>query len=177
MKKLMITTLALLLAMSLFAGTAMAAHSPEKLLSAIHSLAEEGGVLNCDFQVGDCTIEDIRESLGKPDKSNYVASAQGTYETFDNHAIVAGVGKGDLVFELRSFSKRLHVISEHAVTEYFGDHDHIAHEGGQTMVSYVLNHDYHLKFVFNGDGYLDHYNVIYLAGSGNSMAGEHDRNW
>ncbi|MDL2206286.1 YjgB family protein [Eubacteriales bacterium OttesenSCG-928-N13] len=180
MKRTSFLALILALALCLIAIPATAAHSPEKLLRSIESLAEEGGILNCDFQVKSSTIDEIIDELGSPNRSNYVKSAHGTYATFSSDNVVVGYGKGDQVFELRSYSKRLHVITERNVTTYFGEPDHTSSLDGQRIISYVLNDEFNVKFVFdtkNADAPLNHYNVIWLEGTENDMAGDHGRNW
>ena len=175
-----IASIALVLALSfvLFAMPASAAHSPEALLKSIHHLAEEGGILNCDFQLKD-SYSDLTDEYGSPDRDNYVSSAHGNYATFSSHAFVVGHTNQEQIFELRSYTKRLHAITERNVVTYFGEPDHTASSDGQRITSYVLG-EYNVKFVFDsksGDAPLNHYNVIWLEGTKNDRADDPGRNW
>lgn len=178
MKKLISMTLVLLLALSMFAAPALAAHTPAAVLKSMKHLAEEGGILNCDFTVKDTNIDEIIDEYGHPDRDNYVKSAKGSYATFSGDNFVAGYNNGGTVFELRSYSSRIKNITEHALIEAWGKADHISTSSGQRMVSYVLNNEFNIKFVFDDNGQeLNHYNVIWLEGTENDRADDHGRSW
>ena len=177
MKKLLCFAIVLALSLAMFAMPTTAAHTPGALLKSIKHLAEEGGILNCDFTVEDSLISDMISEYGHPDRDNYVSSAKGNYATFSRDNIVAGYNKGEQVFELRSYSKRLHIINKDDLLEEWGRPDHSTKSGSETMESYVLNHKYNIKFVFESNDILNHYNVIWLDGTEDSMAGDHGRNW
>lgn len=177
MKKFLAITLTIVLALAVFAMPASAKHTPAAVLKSIRHLAEEGGILNCDMTVQDSTIDDFVDEYGHYDRSNYVASAKGNYATFSHHNIVVGFGRGDQVFELRSYSKRLEGITESELKDQWGEPDHSTKSNGQRMLSYDLG-DYNCKFVFDDGGEsLNHYNVIWLDGTKNSAADDHGRNW
>lgn len=179
MRKLTITALALALFICAFALPARAAHTPETLLKSIEALAEEGGILNCDFTLRD-SYDDVVDEYGAPDRDNYVKSAHGSYATFSHHAVVVGYGNGGEIFELRSYARRLNAITERDVREMLGAPDHTASLDGDRITSYVLDGGYHLKFVFDGeeaDAELNHYNVIWMEGTENKRADDHGRKW
>lgn len=165
----------------LFAFPAVASSRDDKaMLTAIDALARQGWILNCSARVKTDTFDNVEEELGRADTSNYVASAKGTYLQYDAPNIVVGYGKGDLIFELRSYDSRLHSITLGDVEEHFGEPDHVTESNGEKYVSYILNEDFNIKFVFrdNGDNpSLKHYNVIWLDGTANSMADDSGRKW
>ena len=179
MKRRLSLALALVFCLAACLSPALAAHSPEALLKSIAHLAEEGGILNCEFLLED-SFSDLTDEYGRPDRDNYVKSAHGNYATFSRDAFVVGHTNQEQIFELRSYSRRLSAISERNVIEYFGDADHTASSGEQRIVSYVLPGGYHLKFVFDGksgDAALNHYNIIWMDGTANERAGDEGRSW
>ena len=179
MKKLITVALAIMLVFSMSIMPASAAHTPEALLKSIHHLAEEGGILNCDFQLRD-SFDELKNEYGRPNRNDFVASAHGNYATYSHHSFVVGYSNQEEIFELRSYSSRLSAITERNVTTYFGTPDHTAKADGDRVISYVMKGGYHIKFVFDGesaDSKLNHYNVIWIDGTKNDRADDHGRKW
>ncbi len=171
----LILTLALLPAASACAETDAGA-----LLNSIDLLARQGWILNCGYRAGSGTIGDVIEDLGEPDASEYVASAKGTYDTYDQAGFVVGFGKGDRIFELRSFDARLGSIQLNDVKAYYGEPDHTASGNGEQYLSYKLDDELNIKFVFSSSGknpVLKHYNVLWPQGTVNMMADDPGRTW
>ncbi len=179
MKKRLCLALAFALALCAFHMPAQAAHTPEALLRTIESLAEEGGILNCEFLLKD-NYDELVDEYGSPDRDNYVKVAHGSYATFSSDAFVVGYNNGSEIFELRSYARRLDGITERNVTSFFGEAEHTAYLDGDRISSYVLKGGYHLKFVFDGkepDSVVNHYNVIWMKGTENDRADDHGRKW
>jgi hypothetical protein len=150
------------------------------LLNAIDLLARQGWILNCGYRAGDGTIGDVIEDLGEPDASDYVAAAKGTYDTYEQAKIVVGFGKGDRIFELRSFDERLGAITLEDVKAFYGKPDHTASAGGEQYLSYKLTDELNIKYVFSSSGKnpaLKHYNVLWPKGTVNMMAEDPGRTW
>lgn len=171
---------AALCCLALLATPARAQSDATALLNSIDLLARQGWVLNCGCRVESDTADELTEQLGKPDKSDYVASAKGTYLTYERARIVAGINKGDQIFELRSTDARLDAIALSDVQAYFGAPDHTEKSGGEQYLSYVLSDALNIKFVFSSTGKdpsLKHYNVLWPKGTANLMADDPGRTW
>ncbi|MDL2268172.1 YjgB family protein [Desulfovibrio sp. OttesenSCG-928-G15] len=148
------------------------------LLQKISSLSKSGKVLGCDFAAGSTVIGDVEDAWGKADSSQYVAKAKGTYNAYNSRHIVMGIGKGELVYEIRNSDPALAQITRDDVLNLFGKAEYTA--DGHTIVGYTVNNDLKLKFVFqsaNKEATLDHYMVLYPAGTANSMADDRGRAW
>ena len=172
MKRIFAIALALVLALSLAAAPAMAA-SASALLKSIGHLAHEGEILNCDIAIK-AQYSDVTSEYGKADRESFVKSANGEYATFSKEGVVVGFNKGEEIFELRCYSKRLHVITEKETVAEFGDPDHRSKSDGQLILTYNLSNDYQVKFVYDGESSsskLAHYNVVWPEGEKSSMAG------
>jgi beta-N-acetylhexosaminidase len=134
----------------------------ENLLLNIATKANEGLVINCDFHVGNTTIDVVRKNWGKEDKQDYVAAAQGTYSTFTNKNIVVAYDKNPQLFEIRSFDPRLKVLTIQDVKDYFGPpKTEITTSTEEEIINYAVQ-KYTLKFVFSKSShiiYLDHYSL------------------
>ena len=61
---------------------------------------------------------------GKPDSSEYVEDAKGTYDTYNSKNVVFGFNKGNQIFEVRSFDPELKTITVSAVEAAYGKPDH-----------------------------------------------------
>ena len=150
------------------------------LLNAVDLLARQGWILNCSYRAGSGTIGDVIDDLGEPDSSDYVSAAKGTYDTYDKEKIVVGFGKGDQIFELRSFDERLGNIRLNDVKAFYGQPDHSASGNGEQYLSYKLDDELNIKFVFSSSGKnpaLKHYNVLWPQGTVNTMSEDPGRTW
>jgi hypothetical protein len=173
--------IALILCLSILpASSALAETDAKALLGSIDLLARQGWILNCGYRVEENTVDDVTGDIGKPDDSTYVASAKGTYATFDQAGFVVGFNKGDQIFELRSFDARLGNVKLNDVKAYYGEPDHTASGSGEQYLSYKLTDDLNIKFIFSSSGKnptLKHYNVLWPEGSANLMADDPGRTW
>jgi hypothetical protein len=173
--------LAMVLCLALLPVTpARAETDAQALLNSIDLLARQGWILNCGYRVENNTVDDVTDDIGKPDESTYVASAKGTYATFDDDHIVVGFNKGDQIFELRSYDARLGSVRLNDVKAYYGKPDHTASGNGEQYLSYKLSDKLNIKFVFPSSGKnpaLSHYNVLWPQGTVNMMADDPGRTW
>ena len=145
--------------------------------------AKLGKVINCEFPVKSKVIEDVEDKWGKADKSEYIASAKGTYAIYSKHKAAFGFNKGDQLFEVRSFDSQLSDITLSKVIEVFGKPAHDVKSVNEEIIGYVINTDYKILMVFpnpktsGDDPKLDHYSVLYPRGTVNSMADDPGRQW
>jgi hypothetical protein len=153
------------------------------LLNSITTLAQQGKIINCDFPAKTTTIEDVMAKWGKADKSEGVPQAKGFYFTYSKYNVVFGTGKGDLIFEVRSFDSRLGQISLSTVNNILGNPAYNAKYNGQKIIGYTAGKEYKILFVFvqptkDSNYYiLDHYSVLYPEGTVNNMGNDPGRQW
>jgi beta-lactamase regulating signal transducer with metallopeptidase domain len=135
-------------------------------------LASAGEVMaNNQFPAKTNTIDDVEKAWGKPDSSDYVAAANGTYATYKSRQAAFGFNQQGQIFEVRSFDPGLKRISPgdvktalNAPPAYFKEYN------GQTIFGYTAGSVFKIEFVFSltpdgKDSALDHYNVLYAQGT------------
>jgi len=69
------------------------------LLTQIMESAKKGKIIDCEFPVKTSVIDDVTAKWGKADKTEYIASAKGTYATFSKQKVAFGFNKGAQIFE------------------------------------------------------------------------------
>jgi len=154
-----------------------------KVLPDILKLAKEGKIINCEFGAKTGIMENVEKKWGKPDKTVWVAAAKGTYITYLKKNVVFGFNKGAQIFEVRSHSKDLGIISIIMIKKYFGTPSYDVKTKTEEVIGYKVSHDYKILFVFpkvsvSGTGqFLDHYSVLYPQGTVNNMAEDPGRQW
>jgi len=152
-------------------------------LKEIKTLAGEGKVINSEFPAKSTVIEDVEKKLGKPDKTDWVAAAKGTYATYPKENLAFGFNKGSQIFEVRSFDSKIKQISLSKVKETFGTPDYNVKVGGEEILGYIAGKEFKLLLVFpeptseNSNPVIDHYSVLYPQGTVNSMADDPGRQW
>lgn len=152
------------------------------LLNDIKDSAQNGKIVNCDFGVKDTNITTIEDKWGKADSTDYVAAAKGTYSTFGVQRVAFGWNKGMQIFEARSFDEDLREITYGLLEENLGAPNYQTEANGEKIVGYKIGEDFKILFVFKiqddmKKASLDHYSVLYPAGTVNSMAGDPGREW
>ncbi|EKQ52973.1 MULTISPECIES: YjgB family protein [unclassified Clostridium] len=158
-------------------------NSKKTILNDIKIMAQEGKIINSDFQAKSSNLQEVEDKLGKADKSEWVADAKGNYSTYSKNKVVFGSNKGGRIFEIRSFDERLSQISLSMVEDFFGTPSHDVTYNGEKIIGYVLGEDFKILFVFkapndsNSNPKLDHYSVLYPKGTVNSMASDPGREW
>lgn len=158
-------------------------NSQNELLKSIQKLAEEGKVIDCDFSAKNSVLSEVEKSWGKADKIDYVEAAKGRYATYLKYNVVFGLNKGDQIFEVRSFNTKIKGILLLDVKNFFGTPEYDAKTNNQEIIGYKSGSDFKLEFVFplkeggNSSPTLDHYCVLYPAGTVNIMASDPGRKW
>lgn len=160
------------------------------LLLNIGQFASEGKVWGNPFAAKTSTVSSVETAWGKPDSTEYVALANGTYASYDSRHTVFGFNKQGQIFEVRSYDSSLSDITASEVKEAFMAPPVYTKEyNGQVIFGYHAGPDFNVEFVFSpkvGDltvfGYslgasfnafspkdtdliLDHYNVLYPKGT------------
>lgn len=158
-------------------------NSQNDTLDNIKKLALQGKIINSEFPLKTSDISNIEEKLGKADKTDYVASAKGSYSTFSKYNVVFGFNKGSQVFEARSFDRSLKNITISMVKSIYGPPEYDLTTKGERIIGYTAGDEYKILLVFsapskiNNDPVLDHYSVLYPKGTVNNMADDKGRDW
>jgi len=158
------------------------------LLLNMVELAKQGKILDFDFPtkfpVKTTNIETVENNWGKPDSTDYIASAKGTYVNYLSHNVAFGFNKGGQIFEVRSYDSQLKNITLTKVKEFFGTPPAYSTQyNGQWIFGYTAGAEFKIEFVFspatttNPDPGIDHYNVLYPQGTVNGMADDPGRQW
>ncbi|MGG1678527.1 beta-N-acetylhexosaminidase [Neobacillus sp. NRS-1170] len=144
-----------------------------KLLLNIATKAKEDSIINADFHLKSTTIDDVRKSWGKEDKSEYVAATKGTYCTYSKKNVVVAYNKGQQLFEIRSYDPGLKVLTIQDIKNYFGfPKTDVKTSNKEEIISYNVGTNT-LKFVFptgTQTMYLDHYSIYNAALANINMA-------
>lgn len=158
-------------------------NSQTQLLDSIKKLAQQGKIINCDFPVKSTSLQDVIQKWGKADKSDWVAQAKGEYTTYSKHNVVFGSNKGDQIFEVRSFGSQLEQLSLSMVKKVLGTPAYNTKSSGEQIIGYTAGKEYKIEFVFstpangNNDPIVNHYSVLYPAGTVNNMSNDPGRKW
>lgn len=159
------------------------ADAQRTLVQQIEQNARAGKVVNCEFPIKSTNIEIVHEKWGLPDKTEYIADAKGSYETYGSRQVVFGYNKGMQIFEVRSNADSIRNLPLSKVQEVLGAPSLKRSVGSQLIIGYVVSEEIKLEFVFpqvsqdNPDPRTDHVNVLYPAGTVNSMADDPGRQW
>ena len=153
------------------------------LLMNIKKLAQQGRVINSEFPVKTTVIDDVEKKLGKPDKTDWVPAAKGTYATYSKYKLAFGFNKGSQIFEVRSFDSSLNKISLSMVKKVYGTPAYDVKNNNEEIIGYTAGQEYKILLVFpkttkeNSNPLLDHYSVLYPKGTANLMADDPGREW
>ncbi|MHB8072736.1 YjgB family protein [Desulfosporosinus fructosivorans] len=154
-----------------------------ELLLNMRKLAEQGKVINSDFPAKTTVIEDVKKKWGEPDKTEWVATAKGSYATYAMHEMVFGFNKGSQIFDVRSFDKQLKSLSLNKTKEVYGTPVYDVKVNGEEIIGYAAGAEFKIEFVFpeptntNSNPTMDHYLVLYPRGTVNNMADDPGRQW
>ncbi len=137
-------------------------------------LAEQGKVIGIPFVAGTTTIDQVQPSWGAA--SSQDSAGAGIYFTYPSRHAALGINKGDQIFDIRSSSPQLQVITLSQVTGTLGSPGILRHLTGQDILLYPVGPDYQLLWIFPSptsaqpDPHLDHVSVFYPAGTVDLMA-------
>ncbi|MCX5780164.1 MAG: YjgB family protein [Firmicutes bacterium] len=155
----------------------------QKLIANITTLAQQGKIINSEFPVKTTTIDEVEKKLGPADTATFVAAAKGTYSAWAQYQVAFGWNKGMQIFEARSFDSRLKNITLADIKLNLGSPAYDVKSNGQEIIGYYAGTEYKLLLVWaqttdvNPNPHLDHYSVLYPAGTVNSMADDPGRQW
>lgn len=157
------------------------------LLNMMQSATAGQVINNSSFSAKTTNIGTVEQSWGKPDQTDWVASADGIYATYSKHDITFGFNKGGQIFEVRSFARSsFSGLTLTKAEQVLGSPAYNATVFGQKIIGYTAGPEFKLELVFpqptgsNPNPTLDHYNVLYPRGTVNMMAngpGSLGRQW
>ncbi len=144
--------------------------------------AKKGKIIDCEFPVKTSVIDDVTNKWGKADKTEYIASAKGTYATFSKQKIAFGFNKGAQIFEARTFDSALSTITLSKAKEVFGKPAYTSTTKTEDIIGYTAGKEFKILLVFpkadgKTDPVLNHYSVLYPDGTVNTMADDPGRQW
>lgn len=152
----------------------------EDLIKSIMEAAKQGKLPDCEFPVKTTTIDSVEAKWGQADSNDYVAAAKGTYATFSSQGFVFGFNKGEQIFEARSYNAEFKQLSLSRIKSVLNSPVYELDTQKEKIIGYVASPNYKLEFVLEknqGDPLVDHVNVLYPAGTVNSMADDPGRQW
>ncbi len=152
------------------------------LLTQIMESAKKGKIIDCEFPVKTSVIDDVTAKWGKADKTEYIASAKGTYATFSKQKVAFGFNKGAQIFEARTFDSTLSTITLSKAKEVFGKPAYTSTTKAEDIIGYTAGKEFKILLVFpkadgKTDPVLNHYSVLYPDGTVNTMADDPGRQW
>lgn len=164
-------------------STPAPASQADALLKEMMDLAKKGKVIDCEFAAKTNVIDDVTKKWGEPQSQDWVPTAKGTYADFLIKRLSFGFNKGQQIFEVRSFSEKLGAIKLSNVESVFGKPQYSTGTNSERIIGYKASDEFKLLLVFNlasdskEDKVLNHYSVLYPAGTVNSMADDPGRQW
>ena len=155
----------------------ISSNDKNKMMKYIKEEGINGVNIYCDnVKLGD-NISDVIEIYKEPSEHNYVPDAKGIYYNYKNYNFAFGCNKGDQIFEIRSYDKKLGKLSLNDIESYFGNPDYKNKTVvGERVIGYKISDKYKLLFVFQNET-LDHYSVFYPEITANLMADDEGRQW
>lgn len=165
-------------------GPAAQVNNQQKaLIGRVMDLARQGKVINSEFAVEKTVIDDVEKKWGKPDKTDYVPEAKGTFVSYTGRGVVFGFNKGAQIFDIRSYDGELKKINLSGVRETLGPPAHTSSYNNQDILGYTAGDKFKIRFIFpqattdNPDPALDHLSVFYPQGTVNNMSEDPGLEW
>jgi len=141
-----------------------------KTISSVFALAKEGKVPGSDYAAHVALYDDIEKQWGNPDTNE--SAGKGVYATYKDKGITFGYNKGMLVYDVRSYSKKLQSITLKDIEIALGSADEETVNGTDAIYTYKVNDQYELKFIVaKATGRVDHISVYSPQDAKNNMAG------
>lgn len=165
-------------------GQAAGVNDQQKaLISRVMDLARQGKVINSEFAAEKTVFDAVEKEWGKPDKTDYVPEAKGTFASYKARGVVIGFNKGAQVFDIRSYDSDLKKITLSGLRETLGPPAHTSSYNNQEILGYTAGDKFKIRFVFprstadNTDPALDHVSVFYPRGTVNNMSEDPGLEW
>ncbi len=151
-------------------GASAGSSEASDTLHTLISLAKEGKVPGAEYAAHVAMFDDIEKSWGKPDRNE--TAGKGIYATYEDKGITFGYNKGMKVFDVRSYSDKLHAISLKDIEKELGKPDETTVNGRDDIYTYEISKQYQLKFIVpQGGAGVDHISVFSPDDAKNNMAG------
>ena len=163
------------------AAPAPATSDAEKLVHSIVDAAKEGKVIECSYAAQN-NFDDVKKAWGEPDSDTYVHAASGSYATYTEKGVVFGYNNSMQIFEVRRVAGDvLEEMTLKDIKAVLGEPQYKSADAAYNPeYGYQISDDYKILFLMDemGDASgVEHYNVIWPAGSANMMAGDLGNKW
>jgi hypothetical protein len=133
-------------------------HEHQKYLLQTLALAGSGKVIGCNFAANKNTLTDVKKEYGEPNAK----SKDFPYYIYGKRHLDFGVGKDDLIYDIRSHDPKLMKITRSEVVKILGVPHNIKHNQGESIYIYDVN-GFQLKliYVLDKDDPTIHHSSVY----------------
>ncbi|MFD1675729.1 beta-N-acetylglucosaminidase domain-containing protein [Alicyclobacillus fodiniaquatilis] len=121
--------------------------TPKAVVLQLKSLAQSGKVDNSSFVSGKSTIGEVEQAWGQPNTNN--AAGEGTYATYSAKQAAFGYNQSGIIFDVRSYSKRVQQLTAANVKNALGAPNTINHLTNQINEIYQVNDTYQIQFIID----------------------------
>lgn len=133
-------------------------------------LAKTGKVPGSTYAAHTSLYDDIEKDWGVADKK--VAAGKGIYVDYKDKGITFGYNKGLIVFDVRSYSKKIQTLKLTDIEKSLGKADSSSVNGSDKIYTYDVNNQFQLKFIIaKSTNKVDHISVFSPQDAKNNMAG------
>ncbi|MCH5585634.1 YjgB family protein [Shimazuella sp. AN120528] len=130
----------------------------QKYLLQSLALAGSGKVIGSDFAAGINTLKDVKKKYGEPNAK----SKDFPYYIYSKRNLDFGVGKKDLIYDVRSHDPKLMEITRSEVVKILGEPNEIKHNTGESIYIYHVNgYQFKLIYFLNKDDPTIHHSSVY----------------
>nr|WP_275695709.1 polysaccharide deacetylase family protein [Fredinandcohnia sp. SECRCQ15] len=120
--------------------------------------AKKGKIQESAFTIFESTTELVKADMGEPDKVDQ--AGEGFYATYEKKQVVFGYNIGGEIFDIRSYSPKLHEITEEVVKHSYGEPDVIRKVNDESIYVYKVGANVELKIIIsNQSKVIDHVSV------------------
>ncbi|MCH1627905.1 polysaccharide deacetylase family protein [Ferdinandcohnia quinoae] len=127
-------------------------------LEKIMNEAKKGKIQESAFTIFESTTELVKADMGEPDKVDQ--AGEGFYATYEKKQVVFGYNIGGEIFDIRSYSPKLHEITEEVVKHSYGEPDVIRKVNDESIYVYKVGANVELKIIIsNQSKVIDHVSV------------------
>jgi hypothetical protein len=133
---------------------------PEHQKYLLHSLALAGSgkVIGSNFAANKNTLTDVKKEYGEPNAK----SKNFPYYIYSKRRLDFGVGKKDLIYDVRSHDPKLMEITRSEVVRILGEPNEIKHNTGESIYIYHVNgFKFKLIYFLNKDDPTIHHSSVY----------------
>jgi peptidoglycan/xylan/chitin deacetylase (PgdA/CDA1 family) len=134
-------------------------NSPIMKLDDVMKKARKGMVGESAYNVIDCTMEQVKEEWGEPDKID--KAGYGYYATYHKKNVALGYTDAGEIFDVRSYASDLNEITFKMIDKALGKPTQVREINNETIYVYELDTKIELKFILpSSDNGIDHISIF-----------------